>query len=509
MSASSVVSSRRAGRRWADWRHAVQQVARLATVVLLVVAGFWGGHWLSPDTGHTAPETAAATPSSSGPSVVVRISPAKAQAAGIATAMATRRTLTDIATVPGTLEYDQVRHVEITTPVASIVEKVFVSPGDTVSEGQPLALLSSADVALARNELKRLEAELDLDRTNFEWRKQTHDNLLALLDALDRNESLEAIEGKLAARPIGKRREPLLTAYSEFLLARGVVESSGALEQQGVLSGRVYQQRLAELQRAKARLRALTEGFRFEVRQELAAARARFEVARRAVEAQKERLVILLGAFGRAAGEADRNEDSGDERLAHFVIHSPQSGRLEQFQAVPSLRLQPGDLLSVVADPDRLWIAAQIHQRHWPAVTLKPGAPLRFRLPAFPGTEFSGKVRFVGASMHRGSHALPLIAAVDNHDGKLRPGMFAWVDVPLSAPVDAIAVPTSAVQRHEGQTFLFVVDEPRTYRRVDVAVGREVRGWTAIESGIEEGTRIVSQGAFYLKSELLLEREDE
>ncbi len=481
------------------WPQIIRQAGRLGLVGLLIAAGFLGGHWLAPHTDHAPDEAAAADRSPPGGDIVV-ISQAKRRAAGIETAKAIRRKLRATATVPGTLGYDQLRHVEIKTPVASVIETVYVKPGDMVKKGQPLALLSSADVALARNESKRLEAECELAETTFAWRRQTHDNLESLLQAIERRESLKKIEKSLSARPIGKRREPLLTAYSEYLLAKTVVGNSGSLEAQGVLSGRVYQERVSQLQRATAKLESLVEGYRFEARQELAEARARFKVAQREVAAQQERLTILLGAFGR---------DAPDNGLAHFVIHSPQGGRIEQLQAVRSLRLNQGDLLCVVADPSRLWLSAQIHQRHWSAVRIDPGVSLPFRLPAFPGESFTARVSFVGAQVRPGSHALPLVAVVDNSAGRLRPGMFAWVDVPLSDPVECVAVPTSAIQRHEGEVFVFVAEGPTRFRRTTVTLGLQTGDWTAVTEGLAAGSIVVSHGAFFLKSELLLEREPE
>jgi hypothetical protein len=44
---------------------------------------------------------------------------------------------------------------------------------------------------------------------------------------------------------------------------------------------------------------------------------------------------------------------------------------------------------------------------------------------------------------------------------------------------------------------------------VDVEVGLETPDWTEIRSGLSEGTQVVGRGAFYLKSELLLEGESE
>ena len=56
---------------------------------------------------------------------------------------------------------------------------------------------------------------------------------------------------------------------------------------------------------------------------------------------------------------------------------------------------------------------------------------------------------------------------------------------------------------------MFVEDLPRTFRRVDISQGIETPEWVEITAGLDEGVPVVVQGTFQLKSELLLEHEEE
>ena len=62
--------------------------------------------------------------------------------------------------------------------------------------------------------------------------------------------------------------------------------------------------------------------------------------------------------------------------------------------------------------------------------------------------------------------------------------------------------------RHEGQTFVFIPEGSNSFRRANVETGLESSTGIEIISGLKPGDRIVDQGAFVLKSELLLEREE-
>jgi len=106
------------------------------------------------------------------------------------------------------------------------------------------------------------------------------------------------------------------------------------------------------------------------------------------------------------------------------------------------------------------------------------------------------------------TRSVPLVAELKNPDGRLKPGMFVWAIIPLDKPHEGLVIPAGAIMWHENQPFVFVPDGERKYRRVDVQLGLETNKWIEISSGLKEGDQIVDRGAFYLKSELLLEREE-
>ncbi len=73
---------------------------------------------------------------------------------------------------------------------------------------------------------------------------------------------------------------------------------------------------------------------------------------------------------------------------------------------------------------------------------------------------------------------------------------------------EVVAVPASAICEHESRSFVFIDLGDRKYRQKFVSRGIEDQGFVEIASGLSGGEKIVDQGAFVLKSELLLEREE-
>src|SRR4029450_5723834 len=102
---------------------------------------------------------------------------------------------------------------------------------------------------------------------------------------------------------------------------------------------------------------------------------------------------------------------------------------------------------------------------------------------------------------------------LENREGKLRPGLFVTVAVPLrgASEVEATAVPAGALQKISGIPAVFVDLGEGKYELRPVEIGRDAHGFVEVRHGLAEGERVVSEGAFVLKSELLkgtIEGED-
>ena len=78
--------------------------------------------------------------------------------------------------------------------------------------------------------------------------------------------------------------------------------------------------------------------------------------------------------------------------------------------------------------------------------------------------------------------------------------------MPTGESKKTITVPVGAVQQGSN-TFVFLDEGGGQFRRVDVEIGIASQGWIEIKSGLKPGDQIVDRGAFFLKSELLLESE--
>ncbi len=166
-----------------------------------------------------------------------------------------------------------------------------------------------------------------------------------------------------------------------------------------------------------------------------------------------------------------------------------------------------GELISketeiyTISDPTDLWVLAEVKERDIAAVHV--GQSATFTSLAYPNETFHGKVVLLGNRVESESRTLEIRIEVSNEDGRLKPGMFTDVEIATTALQDVIVISDEAVQTLGDEQIVFAaLSETRFEKRV-VKTGLEQHGRVQVLEGLKEGERVVTQGSFILKSELL------
>lgn len=154
-----------------------------------------------------------------------------------------------------------------------------------------------------------------------------------------------------------------------------------------------------------------------------------------------------------------------------------------------------------ISDPNDLWVLAEIKERDIGAVRV--GQEAEFSVLAYPGETFRGKVVLVGNRVEPGTRTLEARVAVNNADGRLKPGMFTDVEIATTALRDVLVISDEALQTMENEKVVFVALDGSRFERRVVKTGLEQHGRVQILSGLSVGERVVTEGSFILKSELL------
>jgi cobalt-zinc-cadmium efflux system membrane fusion protein len=249
------------------------------------------------------------------------------------------------------------------------------------------------------------------------------------------------------------------------------------------------------------------------------AAAARESVARRALE-RAERLLGLQGISRAerdsrqadaeaAAAEADAArrdlarlglDSAGDE--ARLTLRAPLAGTVLEVSAVEGGLVQKDAAVAVIADLAQVWVLLEMVETE--AARVETGGTVEVRSEAFPDQVFKGWVALVEPTLGESAGRVRVRVVLDNASRALKPGRFVTAQLLLAGHgAEGTAVPSEALQRLFGLTAVFVETAPGTFELRSVETGRESAGKVEVLRGLRDGERVVTRGAFVLKSELL------
>jgi cobalt-zinc-cadmium efflux system membrane fusion protein len=188
------------------------------------------------------------------------------------------------------------------------------------------------------------------------------------------------------------------------------------------------------------------------------------------------------------------------------VIRAPISGTILSMDAVPGEVIRPEDLLLVLGDASRLWVWADLYESDLAPVhaAFEQGrVEARVSVKAWPGESFGGRLDMVGTTLDPASRTVKARILVENPGGRLRPGMFADVQLDLPGGEPVVTGPKHAILEDAGRTFLFRRLDAEHFIRRPVRVGGSWGDRVELPEGVEAGVEIASEGCFLLKSDVL------
>ncbi len=181
-----------------------------------------------------------------------------------------------------------------------------------------------------------------------------------------------------------------------------------------------------------------------------------------------------------------------------FNLIAKQAGRILHDKFILGQYIEAGYELMLIADEATMWVEARVTPKVAGQINIGASAEIltdKLRLPA--------KVIQMHHTLDETTRTSAVRIEVNNKDDKLHAGMFVSTLIESNNKTKAIQLPEAAVLRSsDGDWQIFVEqDEAGEFKAVEVEVKHFSNG-TAIIEGIKPGTRVVTQGAFFVQSEL-------
>jgi multidrug efflux system membrane fusion protein len=205
-----------------------------------------------------------------------------------------------------------------------------------------------------------------------------------------------------------------------------------------------------------------------------------------------------------ATVEADRaSVENAKVQLSYCHIYSPVDGRTGDLLVDEGNLVRTNDATSLVTINQivPIYVAFSLPEQHLPDIKRRM-AETKLKVQAsIPGAEDraeEGILTFVDNTVDRTTGTIRLKGSFANANRGLWPGQFVKVTLVFSSQLDAIVVPSHAVQTGQDGQHVFVLKEDSTVDFRPVIVNRAVGGESIVEKGLQPGEKVVTDGQFLL-----------
>ena len=191
---------------------------------------------------------------------------------------------------------------------------------------------------------------------------------------------------------------------------------------------------------------------------------------------------------------------SGNFSSGGQVLTSPIDGYLMKNLVKEGQYVESGQPLFSISQNKTLVLHADVQQKY--ASDLEKVSDATIRLVAqnkvFSLNQLNGKVFAAGKLSNSENYLIPIRVKIDNN-GEFIPGGFVELYLHVNTNKEEIVVPDGSLLEEQGNYFVFVQITPESFEKREVKKGSSDGFETKILKGLNEGERIVTKGAVFIK----------
>jgi membrane fusion protein, multidrug efflux system len=204
--------------------------------------------------------------------------------------------------------------------------------------------------------------------------------------------------------------------------------------------------------------------------------------------------------------QADRaGIETAQLQLNYCTLRSPIDGRTGSLLVHKGNLVKPADAtaLVVINKVHPIFVSFTLPEQNLPEVQ-RYQAQSALTVTGFSEGQtdnpIPGKVTFLDNQVDRSTGTIRLKAEFPNVDNRLWPGQYVRILVNLTTLAAAVVVPSSAVQRGQSGSYVFVVGTDQEADLRNIRAGAEASGLTVVEQGLQAGEMVVTDGQVRLSA---------
>jgi cobalt-zinc-cadmium efflux system membrane fusion protein len=443
----------------------------------------------APNTG--APNTAApntAAPSGSPPGAetsgganfdrpIIKVSEEAAAQVDLKTEVIGERDLVLPLNLTGHIEPDNGGDVDVSSRIAGRITQIFVKPGEKVSKGHLLAMIESREVAELEGEMLEAKSKLDISMAHAERERQVYEEQIARPKAL-----LDA-KAKVAHDKVH-----LELAESEF-------HRVDALYKEKIAAGKDFVAAKARMTEAKlemdqAQTALLREQHLYDDRVLM---KKDYQVAMAEVTREKQHLSTIIkrlefiGADRKLTSQVLKS--GALDGLARLV--APVDGVVNHYEFATGEMVHPDNSIFKLTDLRNVQVSADLPEADLQRV--KIGDHVKIKVSSYPHATFEGTINLISQHVHLQTLSIPIRARLANPGGKLKPNMYAEIDV-ANTSVRGLACPKAAVH-DRGRHKIVFVKKPGGFEERIVKLEPSKSQFAEVLEGLKAGEEVATEGS--------------
>ncbi|WP_281335822.1 efflux RND transporter periplasmic adaptor subunit [Flavobacterium eburneipallidum] len=184
-------------------------------------------------------------------------------------------------------------------------------------------------------------------------------------------------------------------------------------------------------------------------------------------------------------------------QISKTAVKAPFSGKIGLRSISPGSYITPTVLVAKLVNTGKLKITFSIPEKY--ATQVKSGSTIDFTVSGSTKA-YTAKIYAIEPEVAIATRTLQIRAIADNTDGKLFPGTFADVKLPLNIIKDAIVVPTEAIVPVQDGKKVFISNMGKA-KEVMVEATTRTDASILILSGLKAGDTLVTSGVMSLKND--------
>lgn len=226
---------------------------------------------------------------------------------------------------------------------------------------------------------------------------------------------------------------------------------------------------------------------------EYLAARQQGAIGREIATMARNRLQL----WGVPQTEIEKLEKTGKVSRT-ITFNSPADGFIIEKMAVQGMYITPEMELYRITDLSRLWIIITLYE--YDVAVISEGDDAEVSLTYDPDKPFTGKISYVYPEIDEKTRTAKARVEVDNPNQRLKPGMFATVELKKQLG-ESVIVPGDAVIDTGARSIVFVKTGDALFEPREIKVGPRVEGSFVILSGLDGGEDVVTSANFLIDAE--------